>query len=83
MSIKVREWLKLLRLYDQTTHEDRLEIDKEIERRTGVHCDYALEKSLITKQEFLKIARRVLTRRKRKPLLVKKATKKKIFQYIQ
>jgi hypothetical protein len=29
VSIKVREWLKALRLYSQTTHEDRLDIDRE------------------------------------------------------
>jgi NCAIR mutase (PurE)-related protein len=65
MSIKVREWLKALKLYDQTTHEDRLEIDREVERRTGVHCDYALERELISKQDFIEIVNMILQKKKR------------------
>jgi len=64
MSIKVREWLKALGLYGQTTHEDRLEIDKEVEKRTGVDCDYAIERKMIDKEEFKRIVMLVLRRRK-------------------
>jgi len=64
MSIKVREWLKSLGLYSQTTHEDRLEIDKEVESRTGVDCDYAIERKMIDKEEFKRIVMLVLRRRK-------------------
>jgi len=64
MSIKVREWLKALGLYGQTAHEDRLEIDKEVENRTGVDCDYAIERKMIDKEEFKRIVMLVLHRRK-------------------
>jgi len=64
MSILVREWLKQLGLYWQTTHEDRLEIDKEIERRTGVDCDTALAQGMISRDEFLSIVYSILRRRR-------------------
>jgi hypothetical protein len=37
MSIKVREWLRKLGI--ETIHQERQEIDREIERRTGRYCD--------------------------------------------
>jgi hypothetical protein len=70
MSQKVREWLMLLQLFDQTTHEDRLEIDKEIERRTEVYCDDAIARRLISEQEFREIVARILNRKKRKGKVV-------------
>jgi len=64
MSIKVREWLRALGLYGQTTHEDRLEIDKEVENRTGVECDYAIENKMIDEEEFRRIVMLVIRWRK-------------------
>jgi hypothetical protein len=66
MSYKIREWLKRLNLFSQTTHEDRLEIDREIERRTGVECDKAVEQGRIDERTFKEIVLMVL-RKKRKP----------------
>jgi len=66
MSQKVREWLMLLQLFDQTTHEDRLEIDWEIERRTGIYCDDAIKRGLISEQEFREIVATILTHKKRR-----------------
>jgi len=60
MSIKVREWLR--RLGIETTHEEREEIDREIERRTGRYCDNGI--ALLTEAEFLAIVNSV--RRKRR-----------------
>ena len=60
MSIKVREWLR--RLGIETTHEEREEIDREIERRTGRYCDSGVE--LLSEAEFLAIVESI--RRKRK-----------------
>ena len=37
MSVKVKEWLKLLGI--EPTHEERLNIDREIEFVTGLACD--------------------------------------------
>lgn len=60
MSIKVREWLR--RLGIEATHEEREEIDREIERRTGRYCDLGIE--LLSEAEFLSVVESV--RRKRK-----------------
>jgi hypothetical protein len=60
MSIKVREWLR--RLGIETTHEERQDIDREIERRTGRYCDSGVE--LLGEAEFLAIVESI--RRKRK-----------------
>jgi len=71
MSRLVRLMLQQLGLYELTTHEDRLEIDREIERRTGLSCDEALERGLVSTEEFKAIVQEVLRRRsarKRKPL---------------
>lgn len=61
MSIKVREWLR--RLAIDTTHEEREEIDREIERKTGQYCDKGVE--LLGEAEFLAIVNSVKRRRKK------------------
>jgi len=61
MSIKVREWLR--RLGIDTTHEEREEIDREIERRTGRYCDKGVE--LLSEAEFLTIVDSVRRRRRK------------------
>lgn len=63
VSIKVRQLLELLGI--ETTHEERLEIDRIIEERTGLYCDEGVD--LLTKEEFLEIvyeAKRRLKKRK-------------------
>jgi len=62
----VREWLIRLGLFHLTTHEDRLEIDRIIEERTGVDCDTAIAQGLISETEFRKIVDYVLRRKRRK-----------------
>ncbi len=61
MSIKVREWLR--RLGVETTHEEREEIDREIERRTGRYCDNGI--ALLTEAEFLAVVNSVRRRRRK------------------
>jgi hypothetical protein len=61
MSIKVRE--RLRRLGIETTHEEREEIDREIERRTGRYCDRGVE--LLSEAEFLSIVESIRRRRKK------------------
>ena len=61
MSIKVREWLR--RLGIDATHEEREEIDREIERRTGQYCDKGVE--LLGEAEFLAIVDSVRRRRRK------------------
>jgi len=62
MSIKVRAWLR--RLGIETTHEEREEIDREIEQRTGRYCDKGI--ALLSEAEFLAIVNSV-RRKLRKP----------------
>lgn len=64
MSRKVREWLKRSRII--TTHEERIEIDREIERRKGMYCDDAIEKGMVSGEEFLEIVSLVKKRKKKK-----------------
>jgi len=66
LSQKVCEWLILLQLFDQTTHEGRLETDREIERRTGINCDDATSRRLISEQKFQEIVATILNRKKSK-----------------
>ena len=69
MSIKVKEWLRKLGI--DTTHEEREEIDREIERRTGQYCDKGVE--LVTEAEFLAIVDSVKRKRRKQvaePLVV-------------
>jgi len=61
MSIKVKEWLR--RLGIDTTHEEREEIDREIERRTGEYCDKGVE--LLSEAAFLAIVESVRRRRRK------------------
>jgi shikimate kinase len=55
-----------MQLFHMTTHEDRINIDQEIERRTGVSCDDALNRRLINEKEFRKIVEQILKRKKKK-----------------
>jgi len=64
MSIKVREWLR--RLGIETTHEEREQIDREIEQRTGRYCDSGVE--LLNEEEFLAIVERVRRKGKKAPV---------------
>ena len=69
MSIKVKEWLR--RLGIDTNHEEREQIDREVERRTGQYCDKGVE--LVTEAEFLAIVDSVKRKRRKQvaePLVV-------------
>ena len=66
MSNKVRERLRLLALYEQTTHQDRLDIDREIERRKGMNCDEAMELGLVNDEQFREIVELILRRKRKK-----------------
>lgn len=49
----------------ETTHEDRLMIDREIEARTGLYCDEGIKE--LTDEEFKEIINKV---KKKKRVLV-------------
>lgn len=64
MSRVVREKLRELNLLSQTTHEDRAEIDREVERVTGKYCDEGVRE--LTEVEFRTLVERILERKKKK-----------------
>lgn len=70
MSYKIREWLKMLKLYEKTTHMDRLEIDREIERRTGLNCDKAVEQRKIDEKTFREIAELILKKKRKQEVVM-------------
>lgn len=55
-----------MRLSIETTHEERKQIDREIERRKGLYCDEAVEKGMVSEREFLEIVDLVKKRKKKK-----------------
>lgn len=75
MSKMVREWLKILGLLPQTTHADREAIDRQIEWVTGVNCDDALERQMLTEHEFEELVKEVLKARNEKQQFKKQIQK--------
>jgi hypothetical protein len=65
MSVKVKEWLRRMDLLRLTNHDDRVAIDREIESWTGVYCDDAIDRRLISENEFKKIVSSILARKKK------------------
>ena len=65
MSIRVKRRLDILKI--TTTHEDRVEIDKEIERRTNQYCDNGIDK--ITDAELIQIVGYIRDRKKKKEMV--------------
>lgn len=65
MSIKVKELLKLLGI--ETTHEERLEIDRIIEEITGKYCDEGIDE--LSREEFIQIVYEAKKRIRRKKAL--------------
>lgn len=59
VSFKVKD--RLRRLNIDTTHEERLAIDREIAARTGLPSDVGIER--LTEQEFIEIVNRVKGKR--------------------
>lgn len=62
MSIKIKEWLDRLDIV--TTHEDRVEIDRQVEAKTGMFCDEGIRK--LSEAEFLAIVREVKNKPRKK-----------------
>ena len=63
MSFKIKDWLR--RLGIETSHEERQEIDREVERRTGKACDTGIDD--LSEEQFRDIVASI--KRKTKPLL--------------
>jgi len=65
MSDLVRLRLKALGYFQGTTHQDREQIDREIERRKGMNCDRAMKQGLVNDEEFKRIVEMVLLKRRK------------------
>ena len=61
MSKRVFERLMLMLL--ETTHEERVEIDREIEKRTGKYCDEGVKE--LSDQQLKEIVEEVKRRKKK------------------
>jgi len=62
MSIKVFE--RLRKMLIEATHEERADIDKEIEKKTGKYCDEGVNE--LSDIEFIEIVNKVKKKRKKK-----------------
>ncbi len=69
MSRRVKERLMLMRVLRQTTHDDRVELDRRIEEKTGKYCDDGV--SELTDDEIMELLRQIWEE-KRKPWEKKK-----------
>ena len=61
MSIRVKRRLDLLHLL--TTHAERVDVDKEIERKTGLYCDKGIDQ--ISDDELRRIVEAVRAKKKK------------------
>jgi hypothetical protein len=64
VSVKVQKRLSLLNLLEQTNHDIRMEIDKELESQFGGYCDDVIDR--VTDDQLREVVRTVLERRKKK-----------------
>lgn len=62
MSRRVKERLMLMRVLAQTTHEDRVELDRRIEEKTGKYCDNGVFE--LTDDEIMELLRQVWGKKK-------------------
>lgn len=69
MSDRVKERLMLMRVLRQTTHDDRVELDRRIEEKTRKHCDDGVAD--LTDEEIMELLRQIWEE-KRKPWKKKK-----------
>jgi len=64
MSRRVKERLSRMRVLRQTTHEDRVELDKRIEEKTGKPCDIGVYE--LTDEEIMELLRQIWGKKKKK-----------------
>ena len=67
MSRRVKERLRLMRVLAQTTHDDRVKLDRRIEKKTGKHCDDGVDE--LTDEEIMELLWKIWEKkRKKKPI---------------
>ena len=70
MSDIVKLRLKLMGIIGRTTHEDRMELDRRIEVKTGKYCDEGVND--MTDEEIMELLREIWARKNKKPWEKKK-----------
>jgi len=66
VSKRVKERLKLMGLLEKTDHEDRVELDRRIEERTGKPCDEGVDR--LSDEDILDLLTLIWKKRKKKVL---------------
>ncbi len=66
MSKRVKERLKRMEILDRTDHEDRVELDRLIEEKTGKPCDEGVDE--LSDEDILDLLRLIWIKRKKKVL---------------
>ena len=66
MSRRVKERLRRMDVLQKTDHEDRVELDKKIEEKTGKYCDTGVDD--LSDEEILDLLRAIWKKRKKKVL---------------
>ncbi len=66
MSKRVKARLRRMRVLDRTDHEDRVELDRLIEERTGKPCDAGVDE--LSDEDLLDLLRLIWRKRKKKVL---------------
>lgn len=64
MSKWVKERLRKMELLQKTDHEDRVELDKKIEEKTGKYCDEGVDD--LTDDEILELLNLIWKKKKKK-----------------
>ena len=66
MSKRVKERLRRMRILEKTDHEDRVELDRKIEEKTGKPCDEGVDE--LSDEDILDLLRLIWRKRKKKVL---------------
>jgi len=75
MSDRVKDRLRMMGILTRTTHEDRVELDRRIEAKTGKYCDDGVDD--MTDEEIMELLRQIWADKNRKPWEKKKSSDKK------
>ena len=66
MSRRVKARLRRMRILEKTDHEDRVELDRLIEEKTGKYCDEGVDE--LSDEDILDLLRLIWRKRKKKVL---------------
>ncbi len=66
MSKRVKVRLRRMRILEKTDHEDRVELDRKIEEKTGKPCDEGVDE--LSDEDILDLLRLIWKKRKKKVL---------------